>query len=83
MNTEELLRSDGDPRERQNEYLDDSFEVESPRSPPKSSFVERLQQDYGVEYINMSCGQIEEDLRTMREQMVTMNDRLNRMLDRY
>jgi hypothetical protein len=36
MNTDELLRSDKDPKEKNNEngYLDDSFEVEVPKAQP-------------------------------------------------
>lgn len=50
MDTEELLKSERDDK-GDDEYLDDSFEVE----PSKPSFLDRVQQDYGEEYRNLSC----------------------------
>jgi hypothetical protein len=52
MDTEELLKSEKNENERrEDEYLDDSFEVE----PSKPSFLARVQHDYGDEYRNLTC----------------------------
>lgn len=54
-----------------------------PNNSPTPTFVDLIKRDYGDEYRNMSNGQIEGELKSMREKIMEMNEKLNRMLDKY